>query len=279
MMDHINEHTLELMVMDPEQFPAGRRTEILAHCGECPGCRALQEEIRALHHDLQEQQGVPSPMLGAAIGKIFAKSPVIQLTHYHPHLQVPAGASYSGILAAMAPEAMSHEGYETVATFASEADHILLRVRQDAGNRRVRLYYHADDPTRQLGPVVTLPALGADAVIDDQGRSEFRIETPRSPREWSQLEALVAFPVCSLLRTASGSVTITQETAHSYEVVLEPRGGVLEVRCANASPAPPIRRAVIWAAEGKPVVVEMDSGRASVAGFDPAKSLLIRLYV
>lgn len=229
-MEHIDEHTLELMVVEPERFPPSRRTEILSHINDCPGCRALHEEIRSLHQDLRDQQGQTTPMIGIAIRKIFANLPVIHLTHFHPHLQVPAGASYSGILAAMAPETLSHEGYETVATFASEADHILLRVRQDAGNRRVRLYYHAEDPKCQVGPVVTLPALGADAVIDDHGRSEFRIDTPRSPREWSQLEALVAFPVCSLVRTESGSVTFTQESAHMYEVVLEPQGDLLEIR-------------------------------------------------
>lgn len=278
-MDHIDEHTLELIVVEPERFPASRLTEVMAHVNECPGCRAVHDEIRAIHLGLHEQRDRPSLMLATALGRVFPHPCVVRLTQYHPHLQVPAGASYTGILAAMAPESMSHEGYETVATYASEADHILLRVRQDAGNRRVRLYYHADDPMHQQGPVITLPALGADVVIDDSGRSEFRIETPRSPREWAQLEALVAFPVCSLIRTEGGLVTITQESAHTYEVVLEPQNSLLEIRCVHASAAPPIRRAVIRVAEEKPIVVEMDSGRASIASVDPAKSLLIRLYV
>ena len=56
-----------------------------------------------------------------------------------------------GVLAAMSPAVDMHKGYETVATFASETDHILLRVRQDAALRKVKLYYLTDDAAKRTG--------------------------------------------------------------------------------------------------------------------------------
>jgi hypothetical protein len=178
----------------------------------------------------------------------------------------------------MAPESTSEKGFETVATFASTVDHILLRVRQDAARRRVKLYYHADDPQCQLGPVVTLPALDADAVIDDRGRAEFHIEAPRTPREWSQLEALVAFPVCTAVRTEDGSVHVEHTPGHSYSPSIEAHGTQIAIHCADGPGIPEVRRAVVWSEDAKPVLVQLTSGQGSF--LDPAsgKKLVIRLY-
>jgi hypothetical protein len=210
--------------------------------------------------------------------RIFAHATVIRLTPYHPQLQVPGGGSYSGILAAMAPESMSGEGFETVATYASAVDHILLRVRQDAAGHRVKLYYHADDPMCQRGPVVTLPALDADAVIDDQGRAEFNIEAPRTPREWSQLEALVAFPVCTAVRAEDGTVHLDPPSGLAVNVSIEAHGEQIAIFCPDGPGVPEVRRAVVWSTEAKPALVQLSTGRGSF--LDPAsgKKLVIRLY-
>lgn len=277
-MVHIDEHTLELLILEPERFPAAERAVLTAHAGVCAGCRAVYEDLLALHGHLRSSQGQPAPSLAAAMQRFFTLHAVVRLMPYHPHLQVPAGGSYSGILAAMAPESMSHEGYETVATYASEVDHILLRVRQDASNRRVKLYYHADDPLCQLGPVVTLPALDADAVIDDAGRAEFHIEAPRTPREWSQAEALVAFPVCSAVRAEDGTVSVDNSPGHAYEVVVASSGEQISLRCSDGPSMPRVRRAVIWSAEGKAVMVHLSAGRGLFPDPAPGKRIVIRLY-
>ncbi len=277
-MVHIDEHTLEMLILEPERFQPAERAVLAAHISVCPGCHAVHEDLMTLHGYVRESQGQPTPSLVAAMKRIFARGTMVSLTPYHPHLQVPAGGSYSGILAAMAPESMSQEGFETVATYASEVNHILLRVRQDASNRRVKLYYHADDPLCQLGPVVTLPALDADAVIDDQGRAEFHIEAPRTPREWSQAEALVAFPVCSAVRAEDGTVHVENTPGHSYDVSLEPSGALIGIRCSDGPTMPGIRRAVIWSAEGLPLLVGLTGGRASFLDPAPGRKLVIRLY-
>ncbi len=277
-MAHIDEHTLELLILEPERFPEAERAVLTAHAGVCAGCRAVYEDLLALHGHLRDSQGQATPSLATAMQRFLGPHAVVRLTPYHPHLQVPAGGSYSGILAAMAPESMSHEGFETVATYASEVNHILLRVRQDASNRRVKLYYHADDPLCQLGPVVTLPALDADAVIDDAGRAEFPIEAPRTPREWSQAEALVAFPVCSAVRAENGTVSVDNTPGHAYEVAIESSGDQITLRCSDGPSMPGIRRAVIWSAEGKAVLIHLTSGRGVFPDPAPGKRIVVRLY-
>lgn len=278
-MLHADEHTLELLILDPERFPAPDRAAILAHLGDCPGCRAVHDDLVALHAALREGHEEASAPPLAAMQRIFAHAPVIRLTPYHPQLQVPGGGSYSGILAAMAPETTSREGFETVATYASAVDHILLRVRQDAEGRRVKLYYHADDPMCQLGPVVTLPALDADAVIDDQGRAEFQIETPRTPREWSRLEALVAFPACTVVRLEDGTVRVDPAHGRVHDVSIAAQGEHLEIRCSDGPTVPVLRRAVIWSEGEKPELVQLSSGYGSFIDPFPGKKLVIRLYV
>jgi hypothetical protein len=278
MTPHADEHTLELLVLEPDRFQASDRAAILAHLGECPGCRAVHEDLMAVYAELRKEPGRPDAQLAVMMRRIFTPAPVIRLTPYHPHLQVPAGGSYSGILDAMAPETMSREGFETVATFASPVDHILLRVRQDASTRQVKLYYHADDPLCQLGPVVTLPALDADAVIDDHGRAEFQIEAPRSPRAWSQLEALVAFPVCTAVRDEDGVVRVDNTSGRMYDVTIGTHGGHLDMHCSGGPTAPDLRRAVIWSEAHQPVLVQLSSGHASFPDPASGKKLMIRLY-
>ena len=277
-MVHIDEHTLELLILEPERFPEAERAVLTAHAGACAGCRAVYEDLMAVHGHLRDSQGQTTPLLAVAMRRFLGPQAVVRLMPYHPHLQVPAGGSYSGILAAMAPESMSPEGFETVATYASEVDHILLRVRQDASNRRVKLYYHADDPQCQLGPVVTLPALDADAVIDDAGRAEFHIEAPRTPREWSQTEALVAFPVCSAVRAEDGTVSVDNTPGHAYEVALSTSGDQITLRCSDGPSMPAIRRAVVWSAEGKAMMLQVSSGRGTFPDPAPGKRFVIRLY-
>ena len=279
-MAHADEHTLEMMVLEPGRVAAAERATVMAHIADCAGCRAVHEDLIALHRDLRESAASRAMAVDDAMRKIFASPGVIHLVPYRPHLQVPVGASYSGILAAMAPETVSHEGFETVATFASEADHILLRVRQDATGHRVKLYYHADDPSRQCGPMVTLPALEADAVIDDQGRAEFPIAAPKSPREWSHLEALVTFPVCSLVRGEDHTVTVEEKPQPSgaYHIECRQDGPTIELRSGQDPGMSEIRRAVVWLPDGRSVLVRMSAGTCSFTDPAPQKKLVIRLY-
>jgi len=53
-MQHIDEHILELYVLNAEEI-AARRAEIEAHLGECNGCRALVDEITRFYEDLGDE--------------------------------------------------------------------------------------------------------------------------------------------------------------------------------------------------------------------------------
>jgi len=59
-MHHIDEHTLELYVLNAKEV-AERRQEIEDHLAECHGCRQLVEEMTAFHTELKEElKEVPS---------------------------------------------------------------------------------------------------------------------------------------------------------------------------------------------------------------------------
>lgn len=280
-MIHPDEHTLETLVLAPACIPADERAAIGEHLTACAGCRALHETILAVHRGLADGAGRPASALSRAVQRILGGAAVVRLTPYHPSPRTTTGGVYTGVLAAMAPDSTGREGFETVATFASEKDHILLRVRQDAAHNRVKLYYHADDPARMAGPVVTLPALAADAVIDDHGRSEFAIPAARSAREWSALEAFVAFPVCTVTRDAQGAVAAVNATggmSASYRVRLTQDAEAMHLAWTAEEDAPEIRRAVLWTPDGRSLLVETSHGQASFPDPCPGERILIRLY-
>lgn len=53
-MGHIEEHILEMVVLEPDQV-GDQKEEIERHLAECNGCRALFEEISAFHRELQSE--------------------------------------------------------------------------------------------------------------------------------------------------------------------------------------------------------------------------------
>ena len=53
-MQHFDEHTLELFVLGSRKVDS-RHGEIESHLTECSGCRAMVEELRAIHADLANE--------------------------------------------------------------------------------------------------------------------------------------------------------------------------------------------------------------------------------
>ncbi len=51
-MNHIDEETLELYVLESEEIST-RRAEIEAHLRECAGCDALRKEIEEFYSEVQ----------------------------------------------------------------------------------------------------------------------------------------------------------------------------------------------------------------------------------
>ena len=52
-MTHIDEHTLELFVLDSSEIE-NRRTEIEAHLKECAGCAALHQEMMEYYNQVEQ---------------------------------------------------------------------------------------------------------------------------------------------------------------------------------------------------------------------------------
>jgi hypothetical protein len=279
-MDHPDEHTLELLILEPERFSSTARGGLAMHIADCGGCRNLFETLEGLHRGLRSDVGVSPDVTARAVHRIFCPGNIIRLLPYHPHPKTPVGESYAGVLAAMSPAVDMHKGYETVATFASETDHMLLRVRQDAARRKVKLYYLTDDAAKRTGPVITLPVLGAEAVLDEHGQSEFDIPEPKSAREWASLEVLVSLPAYALTwtRGSEGQTPTDGGGDASYRIILHEKDGTVSFECRIAPGAPGIRRAVVWSPEGNSILVEVTDGRGSFTDPSPGDPLLIRLY-
>jgi hypothetical protein len=281
-MPHPDEHSIEMYVLRPENLPESTRRDMAGHLSLCAGCRAVEESLRSFHIDFAHEAQADPARIAKLVTRAFSSPRIFHLRYYRPRPQISAGESYAGVLAAMTSSPRTGPGFETVASFASEHDHMLLRVRQDVVNRRVKIYYHADDPAKYAGAIVSLPALPAEIVLDDKGQMEFEIQEAKSPREWAALDVLVTLPLISLevecpppdeVRSA---IVGAQESARR-EVTIENRGDRIEIGVASIGEVPSIHRLVVRDESGKNVLVTLSEGHASLTS-TPSERILLRFY-
>jgi hypothetical protein len=260
------------------------RHELQEHLSSCPGCRAIESSLRAFHTDFAATPEPEHALVARVTKHAFFPARIIRLSHYRPRPQSTAGQTYVGVLAAMTGPAGVRPGFETVASFASEPDHILLRVRQDAEHRRVKVYYHADDPGKRDGAIVSIPSLPAEIVLDDHGQMEFGIPEAKTSREWAALDAIVTLPVGVLQvePPPAGETLSTILAIHGvddYRVVLQNSGGAFMVSVQPIGDAIPVRRVVAKDGSGTTVIADLSDGRATFSVTPAGDRFVLRFYL
>jgi hypothetical protein len=283
MMGHPDENTIEMYILKPASIASERRRELEEHLSECPGCRAVEVSLREYYSEFERGPEIDRALVTRVIKRAYSLGRVIRLTHYHPRPNTTAGQPYTGLLAAQAGEQGRRQGFETVGTFASETDHILLRVRQDTINRRVKIYYHAEDPQMREGAIVTIPDLPAEIVLDEHGQMEFGIADAKSAREWAAFSALIALPLAKAEteRPAVGneaSTLIVADGANAYELTVSNKGESCTVLVRSMDDAPPVRRVVARDESGETVLVDLVGGSGTFSISPDCRRLLFRLY-
>jgi len=284
MMTHPDEHSVELYILRPDAMAAGPRKELQEHLSACAGCRAVEHSLREFHAEFTQAPQADDALVARVTKRAFSSAGTIRLVHYHPRPHTTAGQSYIGVLAAMTGSAGARPGFETVASYASEADHILLRVRQDAGNKRVKVYYHADDPGKRDGAIVSIPALHADIVLDDHGQMEIGIPEAKTSHEWAALDAMVSLPVgaVEVPPPPPGETVTTNVVVHStaeYAVTLKNENGVCTVLVQPIGDAVSVRRVVAKSGAGNTLIVDVSNDCGTFSAPPATDRLVLRFYL
>lgn len=282
-MTHPDEHSIEMYVLKPETMASEDLRGLEGHFSECAGCRAVERALREFYADFENSAEVDRVLIARVIQRAFSSTRVIRLSYYRPRPQTTTLQSYTGVLAAMTGANSARPGFETVATYASEPDHILLRIRQDAFNRRVKVYYHADDPAKRDGAIVSLPSVPGEIVLDDDGQLEFGIPEAKTSREWAALDALVILPLGMVEvdspspgKTLSRSLGI--DGTVDYAVTLRNYEGTITVHVQPVGGAVPIHRLVVKGGPGTTVLVDLSDGHGAFPAPPTSDLLLLRLY-
>jgi hypothetical protein len=281
-MSHPDEHIIEMHILRPESLPETVRRETAEHLSSCTSCRAVEESLRSFHADFARPGEADPARVAQLVARAFSSPRIYHLPCYRPRPHTSAGESYTGVLAAMTSDSGTRAGFETVASFASEPDHMLLRVRQDAVKKRVKVYYHADDTARSAGAIVSFPALPAEIVLDDKGQMEFEIPEAMTSREWAALEALVTLPVgTAKMETPpigeSWSEQVGDQSSAHHIVTAKARTDSIALEVTSIGNAPTIRRVVLKDGAGRNILLELSGGYGTVTPL-PVGPLVLRLY-
>jgi len=109
-MNHIDEETLELYVLESEEI-SDRRAEIEAHLRECAGCAALRKEIGEFYSEVQSVREERSKATSQALTLRNVALKVPTYTEFGPLSQIPKSWPARAVLFTIRHPIVSTSGF------------------------------------------------------------------------------------------------------------------------------------------------------------------------
>jgi hypothetical protein len=282
-MLHYDERTIDLFVQNPAILAPEVLKAMERHIPGCPACRGLATFLQEYYRELTEYADSRSSEVEAIMARLMPLPSIIRLRPYRPVASGPSlGNTYISVMAAMSASPQPTSG--TVATLASERDHIVLRIRAEKEDSSYHLFLHADDPRKLEGVLVDFPEVPAGFVLDEKGQAEFQWAEGRRPNEWSSLEAIAHFPIAAqtvngnLLRER-GSLTVDLLLAKgrcTVDLTYDVSSSMLSARCSR--PGGEVSALTLKAPHGTAYLIPLQNGEGRIAIPGPPAELVLRLY-
>jgi hypothetical protein len=282
-MLHYDERTIDLFVQNPTLLAPEVLQAMERHFPNCPACRGLATFLQEYYRELNEYADSRSSEVEAIMARLMPMPSIIRLRPYRPTVsRTPMGNTYISVMAAMSASPQPTSG--TVATLASERDHIVLRIRAEKEGTSYHLFLHADDPRKLEGVLVDFPEVPAGFVLDEKGQAEFQWLEGRRPKEWSSLEAIAHFPIAAqtvngdMLRK-EGSCTADLLLAKgrcAVELTYDASTSMLSARCSR--PGGEVSALTLKAPSGTAYLIPLQNGEGRIAIPGPPPELVLRLY-
>lgn len=282
-MLHYDERTIDLYVQNPALLAPEVVQAMERHMLTCPACKGLATFLQEYYRELTEYADSRSSEVEAIMARLMPLRSIIRLNPYRAPVAGPSpGSTYISVMAAMSASSQPISG--TVATLASERDHMVLRIRAEKDESTYHLFLHADDPRRLEGVLVDFPEVPAGFVLDEKGQAEFHWLEGRRPNEWSSMEAIAHFPIAvqnvngDLLRE-KGSCTADLLLARgrcTVDLYYDPATSMLSARCSR--PGGEVSAVTLRAPGGPAYLIPLQDGQGRIAIPGPPAEMVLRLY-
>ena len=187
-MTHIDDRTMDMVVLDPDVLAVSQRTAIENHLAVCDGCRALLETIREVYRSLERPLEAPPAEMDYLVRQIVPAPKVIRLIpRAVPRESVPATAS------SPRPSDQKPDRFITITTYEAESGIGSLVLKRNPTSKQFRTEFQASRFLLPRWGIVSLVE-SVPVLLDESGRSEFTLEGQSRPPEWIPGEAFVRFP-------------------------------------------------------------------------------------
>lgn len=279
-MTHPPESRIEAYVRHPDGLSAAQRSAIAGHLAGCRACHEIGEYLRSFYLELEALQHKTSLQVEQWLQKHSALGRQVVLHPFRPQREVlHASDGYTVVLAALTHEPPALR-FQTVATFTSAGQNVLLRILRDNASDCFRLYLLADPQSRRAHALVSFPALALEVLTDEKGRAAFTLAAHAIPKDWEAVQIVLRFPVHDLqLHTATlGQNAVVREEA-AHVITLAHVQGILTLEALPQKANTPVCCfAAITAANGQVLGVALHDGKAVLALAPLPETLTLRFY-
>ncbi|MCG3158346.1 MAG: hypothetical protein DKINENOH_04988 [bacterium] len=279
-MTHPPESLIEAYVRHPDDLSAVQRDAIAGHLAGCRACHEVGEYLRSFYLELEALQHKTSLQVEQWLQKHSAPAQKVTLHPFKPQREVlRASDGYTVVLAALTHEPPALR-FQTVATFTSAGQNVLLRLLRDNASDSFRLYLLADPQSRRAHALVSFPALALEVLTDEKGRAAFTLAAHVIPKDWEAVQVVLRFPVhdLQLHAAALGQDTVIWEAAGHVITLAYVQGTLTLEALPQKANTPACCFAALTAANGQVVGVALHNGKGVLALAPLPETLTLRFY-
>jgi hypothetical protein len=191
-MDHVQEHTLDLYIMNPELLDAGQRAALQEHLDQCEGCRRLADTMKAFYQELEQHLVQPVADAGILMRRIFPAPRFLEFPPPAASTSIDRPAPNAGQTAAQdRPSALLLERRST-------GNDATLRLFHEVHTERYRLALCPRTFELEECGVASIPNVEGGIVLDDTGQGVFPVPAPGCLEGWESGKIVIRFPVAQL---------------------------------------------------------------------------------
>lgn len=280
-MTHPPEPLIEAYVRHPQDLSTAQRGAIAGHLAGCRACHEVGEFLRSFYLDLEALQLKLSPQVEQWLQEHSALAHKVKLYPFKSQRERPrASDGYTVVLAALTHEPPALR-FQTVATFTSAGQNVLLRILRDNASDCFRLYLLADPQSRRAHALVSIPALALHVLTDEKGRAAFALAAHLIPKDWEAVQIVLRFPVHDrrLHTAALGQNAVIIWEAAGHVITLAYAQGTLTLAARpQKTTTPACTFVAIGAANGQVLGVALHDGKAGLALAPLPETLTLRFY-
>ncbi|MGA9118849.1 MAG: hypothetical protein WB699_05745 [Bacteroidota bacterium] len=275
-MNHAEEHTLDLYVLNPELLDADLRTALREHLDCCAGCRNLAETIRAFYNELDRHLSGPGTDVRILMRRIFPAPPVLRFS--------PSGTTNRTISAGRRESegAPAGEAQDVLLTRSSSDGEAEITIRRSSDGNACTITLTPNTFASAEGGIVSFAGDDFHVLLDESGEAKFSLAPEQQAARWHEREIIVRFPVAQLHASSArvrreGGHTIVDRSADITARVLS-REGAIDITIPPATPERQFHFLSVNNPSRERLLIRLENGAGSIPAESMPEELFIDIY-